>query len=61
MGGWLGRLGCCCLPENFNTSPSPVRNLYFEGSQNMNQMGSPFMEKGEVCISLLQKELNTIV
>ena len=43
------------------TSPSSVRNMYFEGSQNMSQMGSPFMEKEEVCLSLLQKELKTIV
>ena len=54
-------LGCCRLPENFNTPSSPVRNMHFEGPQNMNQMGSPFMEKGEVCSSLLQKELNTLV
>ena len=54
-------LGCCCLPENFNTPPSPVQNMHFEGPQNMNQMRSPFMEKGEVCSSFLQKELNTIV
>ena len=32
-------------PENFNTDPSPVRNMHFEGPQNMNQMISPFMEK----------------
>ena len=54
-------LGCCPLPGNFNTRHLPVRNMHFEGPQNMNQMGSPFMEKGEVCSSLLQKELNTIV
>ena len=55
-------LRCCCLPENFNTCPSPVRNnMHFEGPQNTNQMRSPFMEKGEVCSSFLQKELNTIV
>ena len=54
-------LGCCRLPENFNTRSSPVRNMHFEGPQNMNQMRSPFMEKGEVCSSFLQKELNTIV
>ena len=51
-------LGCCRLPENFNTRPSPVRNMHFEGPQNLNQMGSPFMEKEEVCSSILQKELN---
>ena len=50
-------LGCCHLPENFNTRPSPVRNMYFEGPQNINQMRSLFMEKGEVCSSFLQKEL----
>ena len=33
-------LGCCRLPENFNTHLSPVRNMHFEGPQNMNQMGS---------------------
>ena len=54
-------LGCCCLPENFDTRPSPVRNIHFEGPQNMNQMRSSIVEKGEVCSSLLQKELNTIV
>ena len=54
-------LGCCRLPENFNTRPLPVWNMHFEGPQNKNQMGSPFTEKGEVCSSLLQKELNTIV
>ena len=54
-------LGCCRWPENFNTHPSLVLNMHFEGPQNMNQMGSPFMEKGEVCSSLIQKELNTIV
>ena len=54
-------LGCCSLPENFNTRPSPVRDMHFEGSQNMNQMRSPFMEKGEVCSSFIQKELNVIV
>ena len=54
-------LGCCRLPENFNTPPSPVRNVQLEGPQNMNQMRSPFMEKGEVRSSFLQKELNTIV
>ena len=54
-------LGSCRLPENFNKRPSPVRNMHFEGPQNMNQMRSPFMEKGEVCSSFLQKELNTIV
>ena len=53
-------LGCCRLPENFNTHPSPVRNMHFE-VQDMNQMRSPFMEKGEVCSSFLQKELNTKV
>ena len=52
---------CCRLPENFNTGPSPVRNMQFEGPQNMSKMGSPFIEKGEVCSFLLQKELNTIV
>ena len=52
---------CCCLPENFNTRPSPERNMHFEGPQNINQMGSPFMEKVEVCSSLLQKEVSTIV
>ena len=41
-------LGCCRLPENFNTGPSPVRNMRFEGPQNRNQMGSLFMEKVEV-------------
>ena len=46
--------------SSLNT-PSPVRNMHFEGPQNMNQMRSPFMEKGEVCLSFLQKELNTIV
>ena len=54
-------LGCCRLPENFNTRSSPVRNMHFEGPENMNQMRSPFREKGEVCSSFLQKELNTIV
>ena len=54
-------LGCCRLPENFNTRPSPVRNMHLEGPQIINQMGSPFMEKGEVCSFLLQKELNTKV
>ena len=54
-------LGCCCLTEHFNTPPSPVQNMHFEVPQNMNQMGSPFMEKGEVGSSLLQKELNTLV
>ena len=54
-------LGCCRLPENFNTRPSPVRNMHFEGPQSMNQMRSSIMEKGEVYSSLLQKELNTIV
>ena len=54
-------LGCCRLPENFNTGRSSVRNMHFEGPQNINQMGSPFMEKGEFCSSLLQKELNTII
>ena len=48
-------------PENFNTDPSPVRNMHFEGPRNMNQMRSPFMEKGEVYSSFLQKELNTSV
>ena len=48
-------------PENFNIDPSPVQNMHFEGPQNMNQMRSPFMEKGEVYSSFLQKELNTIV
>ena len=38
-----------------------VHRSHFEGPQNMNQMRSPFMEKGEVCSSFLQKELNTIV
>ena len=28
---------------------------HFEGPQNMTQMRSPFMEKGEVCSSFLQK------
>ena len=54
-------LGCCRLPVNFNTRPLPVRNMHFEGPQNKNQLGSLFMEKGEVCSSLLHKELNTIV
>ena len=54
-------LGCCSLPENFNARPSSTRNMHFEGPQNMNQMRSQFMEKGEVCSSFLQKELNTIV
>ena len=40
-GGWVDG----CLPENFNTRNSPVLNMHFEGPQNMNQMGSPFMEK----------------
>ena len=43
--------------------------MHFEGPQNMNQMRSPFMEKGEACSSFLQKgvkhdnidELNTII
>ena len=47
--------------KHFNTRPSPVGNMHFEGHQNMNQMRSPFVEKGEVCSSFLQKELNTIV
>ena len=47
-------------PENFNTDPSPVRDMHFMGPQNMNQMRSPLMEKGEVNSSFLQK-LNTIV
>ena len=50
-------LGCCRLPE----ISSPVRNMHFEGPQNMNHIRSPFMEKGEVCSSFLQKELNIIV
>ena len=54
-------LGCCPFPENFYTRSSTVRNMHFEGPQNMSQMKSPFMEKGEVCSSFLQKELNTIV
>ena len=54
-------LGCCRLPEKFNKCPSPVRNTHFEGPQNMNQMRSPFVEKGEVSSSFLQKELNTII
>ena len=57
----LYMLGYYHLPENFNTRPSPVGNMHFEGHQNMNQMRSPFVEKGEVCSSFLQKELNTIV
>ena len=48
-------LGCCRLTQNFNTRPSPVRNMHFEGPQNMNQMRSLFMEKGEACSSFLQK------
>ena len=54
-------LGCCRFPENFNTRPSPVRNMHLRGPQNMNQMRSSFMEKGEVCSCFLQKEFNTIV
>ena len=27
-------LSCYRLPENFNTCPSPVRNMHFEGPQN---------------------------
>ena len=50
-------LGCCPLPENFNTRPLPVWNMHLEGTQ----LGSLFMGKGEVSSSLLQKELNTIV
>ena len=53
--------GCNRLPEHFSTRPSPVRNMHIEGPQNMNQMRSLFMEKGKVCSSFLQKELNTIV
>ena len=53
-------LGFCGLPENFNTRPSQGWNMHFEGPQNMNQMRSPFMEKGDVSSSFLQKELNTI-
>ena len=30
-------LGCCRLPEYFNTRPSPVRNNHSEGPQNMNK------------------------
>ena len=52
---------CCRLPENFITRPSPVRKMHFEGPQNTSQKRSPFMEKGEVCSSFLQKELYTIV
>ena len=44
-------LGCCRLPENFNTRPSPVWNMHFEGTQNMYQMRSPFMEKGEYVLT----------
>ena len=51
-------LGYFRLPEKFNTHPSPVRNMHFEGPKNVNQMRSSFMEKGEVCSSFLQKELN---
>ena len=62
VGGWvLYMLGYCHSPENFNTRPSPVGNTHYECLQNMNQMRSPFIEKGEVCSSFLQKELNTIV
>ena len=53
--------GCCRLPEKFNTHPSLVPSMHFEGPQNMNRMRSPFIEKGEVCLSFMQKELNTIV
>ena len=53
--------GCNRLPEHFSTRPSPVRNMHIECPQNMNQMISPLMEKGEVCSFFLQKELNTIV
>ena len=61
VGGWVGRYYICWAARSFNTRPSSVRNMHFEGSQNMNQMRSPFMEKGKVCSSFLQKELNTIV
>ena len=48
-------LGCCRLSENFNERPLPGLNMQFEGPQNMNQMGSPFMERGEVCLSLFKR------
>ena len=49
-------LRCCCLPENSNTCPSPVRNMHFEGPQNMNQMRSPFMEKGDRSFFILSSK-----
>ena len=48
-------LSCCRLPENFITRPSPVRNMHFEGPQNINQMRSPFMKKEKFV-----HQLNTI-
>ena len=48
-------------PEYFNTDPSPVWNMLFEGVQNINLMRSSFMEKGEVYSSFFRNELNTIV
>ena len=39
VGGWVGRLGCCRLPENFNTRPSPVRNMHFKGPDEITFYG----------------------
>ena len=35
----MGRLGCCRLPENFNTRPSPVRNMHFKGPDEITFYG----------------------
>ena len=56
LGGWvLYMLGYCHSPENFNTRPSPVENMHFEGHQNMNQMRSPLMEKEKFVHSFFKR------
>ena len=35
------------LAENFNSRPSPERTMHFESPQNIDQMRSPFIEKGK--------------
>ena len=54
-------LGCCRLPENFNTRLSPERNMHFEGPQNINQMRSPCMEKGDICSSVKHYSIILII
>ena len=49
------------MPGNFNACNSPVGNMHFEGPQNMNQIGSPFMEKMRSLFILTSKGVKRLI